>query len=87
MQDVRGNTATPGEIRRSQNWIGSPGSTPETTPYVPPPPDLMGEALAKWELFLHEREQLPDLVQCALMHEHFEAIHPSWTAMAGLDGC
>lgn len=76
MQDVRGGQATPGEFRRSQNWIGPPGSTPATAPYVPPPPDRMMECLSDWERFLHERGRLPDLVQCALMHEQFEAIHP-----------
>lgn len=76
MKGVRGNTATPGEFRRSQNCIGPSGSTPATATYVPPPPLEMEKALAQWELFLHEREKYPDLIQCALMHEHFEAIHP-----------
>lgn len=76
MKGVRGNAATPGEFRRSQNWIGPAGSTPVTATYVPPPPDQMQKALADWELFLHERDKYPDLVQCAVMHEHFEAIHP-----------
>src|SRR5436309_11963912 len=76
MKGVRGERATPGEFRRSQNWIGPPGSTPATAPYVPPPPEHMQEALADWERFLHERDKLPDLIQCALMHEQFEAIHP-----------
>ncbi len=76
MKGVRGNVATPGEFRRSQNWIGPTGSTPVTATYVPPPPDQMQKALADWELFLHERDKYPDLVQCAVMHEHFEAIHP-----------
>jgi Fic family protein len=76
MRGVRGDTATPGEFRRSQNWIGRAGSTIMTATYVPPPPQEMMEALGQWERFLHEREALPDLVQCALMHEQFEAIHP-----------
>ncbi|MBP6748969.1 MAG: Fic family protein [Xanthomonadaceae bacterium] len=76
MRGVRGDSATPGEFRRSQNWIGPHGSTPANAPYVPPPPQEMLDALAAWELFLHQRGELPDLVQCALMHEHFEAIHP-----------
>jgi Fic family protein len=76
MQGVRGDRATPGEFRRSQNWIGPAGSTPATAPYVPPPPDLLMEALGDWERFLHERDQMPDLIQCAVMHEQFEAIHP-----------
>jgi Fic family protein len=76
MRGVRGEQATPGEFRRSQNWIGPAGSTPATAPYVPPPPDRMMECLADWELFLHQRDRFPDLVQCAVMHEQFEAIHP-----------
>jgi Fic family protein len=76
MQGVRGDRATPGEFRRSQNWIGPAGSTPATAPYVPPPPDLLMETLGDWERFLHARDQMPDLIQCAVMHEQFEAIHP-----------
>lgn len=76
MRGVRGDHATPGEFRRSQNWIGPHGSTPANAPYVPPPVAEMHEALATWETFLHRRDELPDLVQCALMHEHFEAVHP-----------
>lgn len=76
MRSVRGDRATPGEFRRSQNWIGPPGSTIETAPYVPPPPDEMNDLLADWERFLHERGTFPDLIQCAIMHEQFEAIHP-----------
>jgi Fic family protein len=76
MEGVRGGQATPGEFRRSQNWIGPPGSTPNTAPYVPPPPDEMKDALSQWERFLHVRDEMPDLIQCALIHEQFEAIHP-----------
>lgn len=76
LRGVRGAHMTPGEFRRSQNWIGPPGSTLATATYVPPPVDEMTRALVNWELFLHDRTSLPDLVQCALMHEQFEAIHP-----------
>ncbi len=76
MRGVRGDHATPGEFRKSQNWIGPKGSTPETAAYVPPPASEMMACLDDWEKFLHERESLPDLIQCALMHEQFEAIHP-----------
>lgn len=76
MKGVRGDRATPGEFRRSQNWIGPPGSTIETAPYVPPPPAEMTDLLGDWERFLHERGTFPDLIQCAIMHEQFEAIHP-----------
>lgn len=75
MKDVRGNTATPGAFRRSQNWIGPPGSPPEAASYVPPPPQEMMECLGEWERFLHD-QSLPPLVQIALAHVQFEAIHP-----------
>jgi len=76
MQGVRGNAMTPGEFRKTQNWIGPPGSTLSTATYVPPPPDEMYECLKLWERFVNERGTMPELVQCAIMHEHFEAIHP-----------
>jgi Fic family protein len=76
MQGVRGDKATPGQFRRRQNWIGPPGSTEATARYVPPPIPEMKTALSDWEAFLHQRDTLPELVQCALMHEQFEAIHP-----------
>jgi Fic family protein len=76
MDGVRGDNATPGEFRRSQNWIGPAGSTLNNAPYVPPPPDVMMNCLSDWELFLQDHGNLPDLIQCALLHEQFEAIHP-----------
>ncbi len=76
MEDVRGGNATPGEFRHSQNWIGPAGSTLANAPYVPPPADEMMDCLTKWELFLQDRGNFPDLIQCALLHEQFEAIHP-----------
>ncbi len=75
MEGVRGDQATPGEFRRSQNWIGPPGSRPENATYVPPPPAEMMEALESLERFLHDTT-LPPLVQAALLHYQFEAIHP-----------
>ena len=77
MKDVRGQEETPGQFRQSQNWIGRPGCTLQNATYVPPPhePELK-DCLSAWEQFLHVRGTMPDLVQCALMHEHFEAIHP-----------
>jgi Fic family protein len=76
MDGVRGGQATPGEFRQSQNWIGRPGSILATATYVPPPPQHMQEALHTWERLLHDETSYPCLVQCALLHEHFEAIHP-----------
>jgi Fic family protein len=75
MAGVRGAHATPGEFRKSQNWIGPPGATLANATYVPPPPDTLMECLGAWEKFLHDGS-LPVLVQTALMHVQFEAIHP-----------
>ncbi len=75
MEGVRGNFATPGEFRSSQNWIGPPGCTLANASYVPPPPSQMMDALTTWEQFLHDTS-LPPLVQVALAHYQFEAIHP-----------
>jgi Fic family protein len=73
MRGVRGGEANPGEFRRDQNWIG--GRTIETAVYVPPPPEGLDESLAQWEAYLHDRG-MPGLIQIALLHEQFEAIHP-----------
>lgn len=75
MQDIRGSHATPGEFRRSQNWIGSPGCTLNTAKFVPPPPDKLMDCLGELENFLHDRV-LPPLIHIALCHYQFEAIHP-----------
>jgi Fic family protein len=76
MEDVRGEKATPGEFRRSQNWIGPAGSTPMTAAFVPPPVEAMMDCLGDWEKFLYLRDVMPDLIQCAIMHVQFETIHP-----------
>jgi Fic family protein len=75
MRGVRGGTVTPGEFRRSQNWIGPAGCTLVNATYVPPPPGELMDCLGAWEKFLHDRS-LPPLIQAALMHSQFEAIHP-----------
>jgi Fic family protein len=74
MRGVRGDSATPGEFRRSQNWIGPAGCTLADATYVPPPVDELMNCLAEWETFLHQ-DSLPPLVQIALAHSQFEAIH------------
>ena len=76
MHKVRGEHLTPGEFRRSQNWIGPAGCTLDNASFVPPPVHEMHEALDKFEKFLHDKESFPGLVQCAFMHYQFEAIHP-----------
>jgi Fic family protein len=75
MTGVRGGAADPGEFRRVQNWIGAPGCTLADATYVPPPPGDLDRHLAAWEKALHDAE-LPPIVQAALLHYQFEAIHP-----------
>jgi Fic family protein len=76
MAGVRGERARPGQFRDKQNFIGSHLNTEFHAPFVPPPPAEMHLALHAWERYLHDRGSLPDLIQCALIHEQFEAIHP-----------
>lgn len=75
MQGVRGADQTPGRFRRSQNFIAPPGTAIADAIYVPPPPPEMKQGLDDLERFLHDRT-LPPLVQAALVHYQFEAIHP-----------
>ncbi|MBI5473065.1 MAG: Fic family protein [Ignavibacteriae bacterium] len=76
MKGVRGETLTPGEFRRSQNWIGPPGCTLTDAVYVPPPVDEMKQSLDAFEKYLHASSNLPPLIRLALIHYQFEAIHP-----------
>lgn len=75
MEGVRGERATPGEFRRSQNWIGTPGCALAGATYVPPPPGELMNCLAKWEQALSDI-YMPPLLHAALIHYQFEAIHP-----------
>ncbi|MCY3735976.1 MAG: Fic family protein [Gemmatimonadaceae bacterium] len=74
MRGVRGEDKRPGELRRSQNWIG--GSRPGNARFVPPPPEAVPDALAALERWLHEDGGLPPLVRIGLAHAQFETIHP-----------
>jgi Fic family protein len=74
MHGVRGAEKQPGEVRRSQNWIG--GSRPGNAMYVPPPPRALGEVLGAFERYLHEDDTLHPLVRAGLLHVQFETIHP-----------
>ncbi|MDY6850413.1 MAG: Fic family protein, partial [Thermodesulfobacteriota bacterium] len=66
---------TPGEFRRSQNWIG--GTRPGNAAFVPPPAEEVLECMSKLELFLHDQpEPTPVLLKAALAHVQFETIHP-----------
>jgi Fic family protein len=71
----RGSEKSPGEFRRSQNWIG--GTRPGNAVFVPPPPDRVLDAMSTLELFLHDKpERSSLLIKAALAHAQFETIHP-----------
>lgn len=75
LDGARGAGKQPGELRRSQNWIG--GTRPGNALFVPPPPERVAELLADMERFIHTTAtDLPPLVKVALIHAQFETIHP-----------
>ena len=77
LDGVRGGRLAPGELRRTQNWIGASGSTVNEAVFVPPPPGEVPGALGALELFLHrEDDGIPPLVRIGLAHAQFETIHP-----------
>jgi Fic family protein len=73
---VRGRSKTPGEYRRSQNWIGASGAPLAEAVFVPPPADAVEELISDLEKFIHAGDSLPPLVKIALVHAQFETIHP-----------
>lgn len=74
MRGARGATKQPGQLRRSQNWIG--GSRPGNAVYVPPPAQSVPDLLGELEKYLHSTDKLPPLVRIGLAHAQFESIHP-----------
>jgi Fic family protein len=76
LANVRRQEKRPGEIRSTQNWIGSPDNRPETAVFVPPPADEMKNAFDLLERYIHAQSQLPPLIGIGLIHYQFETIHP-----------
>ncbi len=76
LEGARGSHLTPGEIRRSQNWIGPVGCTLNDATFVPPPPHEVPQQLAELEKFFHDDTHLPLLIKIGLAHAQFETIHP-----------
>jgi Fic family protein len=74
MRGVRGSDKQPGEIRRTQNWIG--GTRPGNAVFVPPPPHALGHTLSAFEKYIHSEDDLPPIVRAGLLHVQFETIHP-----------
>jgi Fic family protein len=75
MQGVRGDAKTPGEYRRIPVWLGAAGSAIEGARFVPIGADAVPDAMSSWERYLHD-EQPDRLIQLAIAHAEFEAIHP-----------
>ncbi len=76
LRDGRGSKATPGEFRRTQNWIGPQGASLKQATFVPPPVPDMRKALHDFESFLHTDGRYPTLIEVGLAHAQFETIHP-----------
>jgi Fic family protein len=76
MRGVRGSERSPGELRRSQVWIGSINNGPGDALFVPPPALEMGDALTTFERRIHAATDIPALIDIALLHYQFETIHP-----------
>lgn len=76
MEGVRRQEKSPGEFRRSQNWIGGQGSTLKNARYIPPSPDDMLEAMSDLEKYINADDELDALIRAALIHYQFETIHP-----------
>jgi Fic family protein len=74
MKGVRGSKSAPGQIRRTQNWIG--GSRPGNAVFVPPPPQRLPELLSALERYMHVDDDVDPLVRIGLLHVQFETIHP-----------
>ena len=75
LQGVRGEHKMPGEIRKTQNWIG--GSSLKDAFFIPPEPNMLSELLTDFEKFLHnENLQVPEIIKAGIAHYQFETIHP-----------
>ena len=76
MQSVRGCDKTPGEFRRSQNWIGGAGSTLKNARYIPPNVEDMVRCMSELEIFMNADDGMDSLVKVSLLHYQFETVHP-----------
>jgi Fic family protein len=74
LHGARGQGKLPGEVRRTQNWIG--GTRPGNALFVPPPPHRLGALLGEFERAMHDDSPLPPLVRVGLLHVQFETLHP-----------
>ena len=75
LSSVRGTGKSPGDYRRISNWIGVPGSTPDTAIFVPISAEGLAAAMSDWERYAH-RDDIDRILQIAILHAEFEALHP-----------
>ncbi|MBT3983024.1 MAG: Fic family protein [Bacteriovoracaceae bacterium] len=76
LSDVRGQEKSPGEFKRYQNWIGPAGCTLQEATFIPTPPNITMEYMGDLESYYHQDSKLPPLIKAAILHSHFETIHP-----------
>ncbi len=76
LEDTRGGSRTPGNFRKTQNWIGPAGTSLSEATYVPPPPNLLMNLMGDLESFIHKKDNIHPLIKIALIHSQFETIHP-----------
>lgn len=73
---TQGTFKTPGEFRKTQNWLGPQGANLSGATFVPPPPDTLIELMSNLENFIHDKDEIPPLIKISLIHAQFETIHP-----------
>lgn len=76
LENVRGRERHPGQLRSTQNWIGPSGCTLSEAVFVPPPANMVVDALGALENMIHSQAVVPDLLKIGLIHSQFETIHP-----------
>ena len=87
MQGVRGRDKSPGDYRKEQNWIGAKGSPIEEASFVPIAPEHLQQGMDDWEKYLGSTSEPDILVQLAILHIEFEALHPLMMVMVASEGC
>ena len=86
LEGVRGKDKAPGEYRRGPNWIGPAGCKVEEARFVPISADKLPDGMSTWEKFIHS-DPSDRLIQLAILHAEFEALHPFLTATAAWAAC
>jgi Fic family protein len=76
IKGTRGTHKTPGEFRKTQNWLGPQGANLSEATFVPPPPHTVIDLMSNLEKFIHKKDEIPPLIKIALIHAQFETIHP-----------